>query len=456
MSNFKIILLFLFIPAFGFVACSKGDSSKAASSSRQSAISGKVMSQEHVLKGDNTPQDSKEILRSLEIAHQIFREAWVKVSDKNSSTVVSPFSELRMKLLAFEDKSVGWKSNYNASEPCHAGDVKLSIKKNVSTESTVKVDLKNQKANSLNSTGQGYKLYLVKAECRDTAKPYSTIAEINYRVDGLDIRMSHAQMPNGFGPMLAILGKIATCSITFGSNRNLETLKCTNLGQNQSSEVHYLFTSFEYIKDGEKTLHVQADRYELNQKTCESDKPCVDVLVPLAGKIRVTENLIRAESREVYERELAKVTEEQKRLNMMADQQKKAQLQQAKLDSGAVRSGNPTGFKTPSPRAQQASRPVTSVGPRASDAVDPIGPGVDSAADLSLRDPVHGGPMRKNPLTEQEVRERNGLTPDQELTPEMTGESVEQSNAQPKVDSVQEDRQPLDEEQSGNPDLRER
>ena len=381
--NIGFKALALALPLALFAACSNKASESNSSIARASgAPAGGPRAGKPT--GENTPQDVLELLKTLEISHQMFQQVWLKVWPESRQQIETPFFALKKRLLRHQQGSTGWVESF---EQCPQYASRLEIEK------------KNQGGREVIS-----KLKLSRVSCQN--REASEVAEIQFKPQEILLKMQRSHFRDGFGLSLQTVGGTATCRFGLNAQRRLETMKCVGLGQNHDNETHLVFDHFEYSRSSQRMMIVRGSKYRAFRKSCEvpEPQPCIDITVPLNGAIRISENLIRTEDREKYRRELDRI-----------------QFENAKIEQEAQRS------KTTGALAQpQDGRAGPRAAPKVPDALD--GEMTDTregGGGTGLRrraETVQGRPatapttqQEPKPMSERELRDRLGLRPEEPL-----------------------------------------
>ncbi len=108
----------------------------------------------------------------------------------------------------------------------------------------------------------------------------------------LEVVFHPNQISEGAGESLAMLNNPISCLYQLGENDKILKLNCHNLGQGVGRAEHYSFSKFEYVANQQELLIVEADHYQnlMEKIGCASEKPCLNLRVPLLGKIHVVDN----------------------------------------------------------------------------------------------------------------------------------------------------------------------
>lgn len=393
-------------------ACSPRKNSNQSSSSSAQANQSEQDKTTENLRFGNSPSAlmARDILRTLEVSHQVFREVWMSMdSARHSRDISSPFFELKKRLIPFVDYEKGFRSNIDLSknlaqtqcrqdrEPRLAIQ-KLALQQNEKTDAIKANEAKGDAAYKTRFT-------LLRSDCQKPGVPFVAVARIDVRPLDIIINFVPSEMKEGFGHHLATIDKRAMCQIIFSHKQKLQFLNCQGLGQTESETSHILMTKFQYVQNSNTLIKMTADRFENFNKSCDDRKEnyCISLEVPLSGKIKVSENLVKASSRDKYERELQKINEEQRRLNALAAQQKSQ-------DGVAV--------KAPVPRMQPARKAVEgsrnqSLQTKKLNQKPTSSPQIDAQP----IDEGHGDSSRLEEF-EKQIRERLGMQEGQDISAE--------------------------------------
>jgi len=129
-----------------------------------------------------------------------------------------------------------------------------------------------------------------------------------------------SQFPQAFGDSLALLNRKASCEMTYLKNGQLETLNCSNFGQNLSKNIHIELHDILYNRKSGQILEVKADKYEnlLKKLQCVSEDPCLQMKVPLEGKIQIIDNRKGEKKEDESKKEVISEKESDKKENEQA------------------------------------------------------------------------------------------------------------------------------------------
>lgn len=379
--NTGLKALALALPLALFAACSSKQSDHNTAIARATAapVSGPRAAKPT---GENTPQDVLDLLKTLEISHQMFQQVWLKVWPESRQQIESPFFALKKRLLRHQQGSTGWVETY---EQCPQYASRLEIEK------------KNEGGRDVIA-----KLKLSRVSCQN--REASEVAEIQFKPQEILIKMQRSHFRDGFGLSLQTVGGTATCRIQLNAQRRMENLKCAGLGQNHENETHIVFDHFEYNRSAQRMMIVRGSKYRAFRKSCEvpEPQPCIDITVPLTGAIRISENLIRTEDREKYRRELDRIQFENAKIDQEA--------QRAKMASAPVQPGDRGAGSRPAPKVPEAlDGDMTDTRER--------GTGLRRRTETTVARPDTAPTTQQEPkpMSERELRDRLGLRPEEPL-----------------------------------------
>ncbi len=395
----RLLLGLMTLSMLGLTACngalSQNDKLQARSASAASGKNDTARADKPT--GENTPQDVRELLKHLELAHQMFEQIWFKIHPSASGAalsnsrpqITSPFLALKKRLLRHQEKNTGWLENFDLCPQWGRSQIVLE-KQQADGRELIK------------------KLQLFHSPCERHTR--DLVAEIAFQGNRLDLTLRRDSLPDGFGSS-ALLGREATCQILIGENHRIEKLRCAGLGQGlgstpQGEAISFIFDTFQYDRNAVRTMmKVQGSKYLNLEKRCESQDPCTLVEVTL-DKILISENLIQAQDRATRERERMRLEHE-------------AAKAQAAANQSAIEAANrqgPAGMVRPGGQGRGRSNDA----PAVRDLPDALRDGetIDRAArtngrELRLRDRHDRGQQRQ--MTEAERRQRMGLSQDDEI-----------------------------------------
>lgn len=132
----------------------------------------------------------------------------------------------------------------------------------------------------------------IKKQKKSTKFAISELTEFKPNEMRMKFEFLPSAFPQAFGDSLTLLNRKAKCEIIYEKNGRIESLNCSDLGQNQSKNIHIEFHHILYHRQGGQILEVKADKYEnlLKKIQCISDEPCLHMKVPLEGKIQIIDN----------------------------------------------------------------------------------------------------------------------------------------------------------------------
>ncbi len=400
MKNWKLVTLSLTV-ILGTVACSNQKDSKPeigrAGNSTPVPAGPKAKAT-----GENTPQDVLELLKTLEMSHQMFQQVWFHVWPQGRQEIESPFFALKKRLLRHQKGNSGWVETF---EQCPSYASKLTIQKQ-----------------TIGGRELISKLKLSRVSCQNRVS--SDVAELTFKPQEILIKMHRGHFRDGFGLSLETVGGVAQCRILLNAQNKMENLKCVGLGQNRESETHVVFDHFEYSRSSQKMMIIRGSKYHKFQKSCEvpEPRPCIDITVPLAGAIRISENLVRTEDREQYEKELRRIEFENKKIESV-----QAQEQTRPAKPGAKPGQARPTFGRPAPEPLDGEMTDTRNAPGSANGLRTRQTGASGA-------PAQTAPTEQpepKPMSERELRDRLGLRPEEPLPEYVRPVAPEASVASP-------------------------
>ena len=383
MKNWKLVTLSLIV-ILGVAACSNQKDSKPEIG-RASKGTASPAGTRAKPTGENTPQDVLELLKTLEMSHQMFQQVWLHVWPQGRQEIESPFFALKKRLLRHQKGNSGWIETF---EQCPQYASKLVIQKQ-----------------TIGGRELISKLKLTRVSCQNRVS--SDVAEITFKPQEILIKMHRGHFRDGFGISLETVGGTAQCRILLNAQKKMESLKCVGLGQNRESETHVVFDHFEYSRSSQKMMIIRGSKYRKFQKSCEvpEPRPCIDITVPLTGAIRISENLVRTEDREQYEKELRRIEFENKKIESANNEQTRPAKPGAKPGQERPVFGRPAPEPLDGEMTDTRNAPVSANGLRTRQTGAPGAPA--QTAPTEQPEP--------KPMSERELRDRLGLRPEEPL-----------------------------------------